>query len=147
MSVGAGRVSKRTTTAASSAMITAAAMIMTLLDPRRPGRYPEPSGAHPEQPVRDGREHPGRRVHHPRYLDVAVGLVVDAHDKVGGVADALGNLTKSGVPKPLTLQIGDTSESFNQMDVNVKDMHTTAMGTEGGKSIADINIGTQMTVP
>ncbi|MCI9431919.1 MAG: flagellin, partial [Oscillospiraceae bacterium] len=52
-------------------------------------------------------------------------------------------MSTAGTGKPLTLQIGDTSESFNQMDVNVKDMHTTAMGTEGGKSIADINIGTQ----
>jgi len=37
----------------------------------------------------------------------------------------------------LTLQIGDSSESYNQLTVNVKDMHTKAMG------IAGINIGTQ----
>ena len=43
----------------------------------------------------------------------------------------------------LTLQIGDTSDSFNQMSVSIGDMHTDAMGTKGGKSIADINIGNQ----
>jgi len=43
----------------------------------------------------------------------------------------------------LTLQIGDTADSFNQMSVGIGDMHTKAMGTKGGKSIADINIGSQ----
>ncbi len=43
--------------------------------------------------------------------------------------------TKNG--SGLTLQIGDTSEPFNQMKVSVSDMHTTALG------IADINIGSQ----
>ena len=37
----------------------------------------------------------------------------------------------------LTLQIGDTSEDFNQMEVSVGDMHTDALG------IADIDISTQ----
>ena len=37
----------------------------------------------------------------------------------------------------LTLQIGDSSDDYNQLRVNVKDMHTKAMG------IANINIGTQ----
>lgn len=37
----------------------------------------------------------------------------------------------------LTLQIGDTSEDFNQMTVSVSDMHTAALG------IADIDISTQ----
>ncbi len=56
--------------------------------------------------------------------------------------------------RSLSLQIGDTSESFNQMKVSVGDMHTNAMGTgsyvdENGntvqvtKTIADINIGNQ----
>ena len=39
--------------------------------------------------------------------------------------------------KGLTLQIGDTSEDFNQMNVSVGDMHTAALG------IADIDISTQ----
>ena len=43
--------------------------------------------------------------------------------------------TKNGAG--LTLQIGDTSEDFNQMTVSVGDMHTVALG------IADINISTQ----
>ncbi len=36
----------------------------------------------------------------------------------------------------LTLQIGDTAEDFNQLKVNIKDMHTGAMGIDG-ISIAD----------
>ena len=45
--------------------------------------------------------------------------------------------------KALTLQIGDTSDGFNQLSVKVGDMHTKAMGTKGGKSIADISIAKQ----
>ena len=37
----------------------------------------------------------------------------------------------------LTLQIGDTSDTFNQMKVKLDDMHTNSLG------IADINVGTQ----
>ena len=37
----------------------------------------------------------------------------------------------------LTLQIGDTSDTFNQLKVSVKDMHTDALG------IASLNLGTQ----
>ncbi len=37
----------------------------------------------------------------------------------------------------LTLQIGDTSDSYNQLRVNLSDMHTTAMG------IDSLNIGSQ----
>ena len=43
--------------------------------------------------------------------------------------------TKNGAA--LTLQIGDTSEDFNQMNVSVGDMHTAALG------IADLDISTQ----
>ena len=39
--------------------------------------------------------------------------------------------------KALTLQIGDTSEDYNQLKVSIGDMHTEAMG------IADLNIGNQ----
>ena len=61
----------------------------------------------------------------------------------------------AGTPgKPLTLQIGDTSESFNQMQVSVGDMHVSAMGkgkytdengneVEVTKTIADIDISNQ----
>lgn len=37
----------------------------------------------------------------------------------------------------LTLQIGDTSDKFNQLDVAIKDMHVAALG------IDDVDIGTQ----
>ena len=37
----------------------------------------------------------------------------------------------------LTLQIGDTSDSYNQLNVSIKDCHTAAMG------IADLDIGSQ----
>lgn len=37
----------------------------------------------------------------------------------------------------LTLQIGDTGDDFNQLNVSIKDTHTSALG------IADIDIGTQ----
>ncbi len=39
--------------------------------------------------------------------------------------------------RALTLQIGDTSEDYNQLKVSIGDMHTEAMG------IADLNIGNQ----
>ena len=61
---------------------------------------------------------------------------------------AAASSTKAG---KLTLQIGDTSDTFNQMDVNVGDMHVTAMGfdldkdgkiTANGMSINDVNIKT-----
>ena len=49
--------------------------------------------------------------------------------------DLVLSATKNGAA--LTLQIGDTSEDFNQMNVSVGDMHTAALG------IADIDISTQ----
>ena len=45
--------------------------------------------------------------------------------------------TASTVKGGLTLQIGDTSDDFNQMSVTVGDMHTKGMG------IADVDISTQ----
>ena len=49
--------------------------------------------------------------------------------------DLVLSATKDGAA--LTLQIGDTSEDFNQMNVSVGDMHTAALG------IADIDLSTQ----
>ena len=49
----------------------------------------------------------------------------------------LGTARSNGVGKSLTLQIGDTADSFNQLKVNIKDMHTKAMGISG------IDISTQ----
>ena len=46
-------------------------------------------------------------------------------------------LSNSATGKALTLQIGDTAESFNQLKVNIKDIHTKAIG------IADISIADQ----
>ena len=63
---------------------------------------------------------------------------------------SLGSANKTG-SGGLTLQIGDTADTFNQMTVNIGDMHVSAMGTGkttlDGKSvnvtktIADIDIG------
>ena len=60
-------------------------------------------------------------------------------DATGLQIDAAGNglsiSTASG--KELTLQIGDTSDSYNKLQVSVQDMHTGSLG------IAGIDIGTQ----
>ena len=53
----------------------------------------------------------------------------------GNKKDLVFSAIKNGAG--LTLQIGDTSEDFNQMNVSVGDMHTAALG------IADIDISTQ----
>ncbi len=50
-------------------------------------------------------------------------------------ADAA-SIAAASTGKELVLQIGDTSESFNQLAVGIKDMHVESLG------IADINIGT-----
>lgn len=59
-----------------------------------------------------------------------------------GVTGGTAFKTATGTTTPpkgqaLTLQIGDTSADFNQMNVSVGDMHTAALG------IADIDISTQ----
>ncbi len=75
-------------------------------------------------------------------------------NNLAGKATAMGDGNWAGLVKfayadtgtsigGLQLQIGDTSDQFNQLSVYVGDMHTTAMGTEGGKSIADISINSQ----
>ena len=43
----------------------------------------------------------------------------------------LGNADASSMGSALTLQIGDTSDSYNQLRVKVGDMHTEAMGIAG----------------
>jgi flagellin len=48
-----------------------------------------------------------------------------------------GSVNSSAMGKGLTLQIGDTADSYNQMKVKVGDMHTSALG------IADVDIGNQ----
>ena len=60
---------------------------------------------------------------------------------VDATADDWAGLVKSGtvdvahMGTALNLQIGDTSDSYNQMKVSIGDMHTSALG------IADLNIG------
>ncbi len=58
-----------------------------------------------------------------------------AQDKATDTAIVFGASSGNG---GLTLQIGDTSASFNQMTVSVDDMHTAALG------IKDIDISTQV---
>ena len=48
-----------------------------------------------------------------------------------------GTVNSSAMGKGLTLQIGDTADSYNQMKVKVGDMHTKALGIDG------VNIGNQ----
>ena len=42
-----------------------------------------------------------------------------------------GGSSRAGGNGGLTLQIGDTSESFNKLTISVNDMHTTALGLKG----------------
>jgi flagellin-like hook-associated protein FlgL len=64
-----------------------------------------------------------------------------------GIAEQFGfyvdGMSTESSGKSLNLQIGDTSDPYNQMKVSVGDMHTDAMGTKDGASIADIDISTQ----
>ena len=75
-----------------------------------------------------------------------------------GAANVNGTYTAPTVEETLsggglTLQIGDTSEDFNKLTVNIRDMHTDSIGTYTagdtemklieGKSIKDIDIGSQ----
>ena len=72
-------------------------------------------------------------------IDLEVAAAADAN---AGIA-ANDVLYKGSTPlsgegtNGLTLQIGDTSDSYNQLTVSVQDMHTASLG------IADIDIGTQ----
>jgi flagellin len=51
--------------------------------------------------------------------------------------DAVSNIELKVVAGSLTLQIGDTADSYNQLDVNLSDMHASALG------IGTVNIGSQ----
>ena len=60
--------------------------------------------------------------------------------KKNGVELAIGTataVTAKKIGKDLTLLIGDTSDSFNQLNVSIEDMHTEAL------KISDIDISTQ----
>ncbi len=62
---------------------------------------------------------------------------LEAIEKSFGFKTAGKEAVEADDSKALTLQIGDTSESYNQLKVSIGDMHTDAMG------IADLNIGNQ----
>lgn len=70
------------------------------------------------------------------YEGMTVTVTVNAADENGEYAASSFNGAVN-VADGLTLQIGDTSDSFNQMKVKLDDMHTDSLG------IADINVGTQ----
>ncbi len=54
-----------------------------------------------------------------------------------GTFNAVKVAAKNGTGKGLTLQIGDTADSFNQLKVSLQDMHVSSLG------IADISIADQ----
>ncbi len=59
--------------------------------------------------------------------------VPEDHDGVAlstdeGIAKQLGYAASSKLAAPLTLQIGITAEDFNQMKVDIKDCHASALG-------------------
>ncbi len=58
-----------------------------------------------------------------------LGQIADANIKATDIVFTQDKLNISG--KALTLQIGDTADTFNQMDVKVGDMHTDALGITG----------------
>ena len=71
------------------------------------------------------------------YEGMTVTVTVNALDTTTGKYAASNFSSAVNVADGLTLQIGDTSDSFNQMKVKLDDMHTNSLG------IADINVGTQ----
>ena len=66
------------------------------------------------------------------------GVTAGDTDTALNLAAATGTV-KAPTGKGLTLQIGDTSDSFNKLTVSVQDMHTTALGIDAGT----ISIATQ----
>ncbi len=68
-------------------------------------------------------------------ITVAGNVAATATDWAGLIRSGTVDTAKMG--NSLTLQIGDTAESFNQMKVSIGDMHANAMG------IGDIDISTQ----
>ena len=53
------------------------------------------------------------------------------------------NTPAKGDGKGLTLQIGDTAESFNQLKVSLGDMHCASLKDKNGVTLADISIADQ----
>ena len=65
--------------------------------------------------------------------------VTKATGTAAGFANNASNAVNlSGAGKALVLQIGDTSDDFNQLDVSIKDMHTGSLG------LTSVDISTQV---
>ena len=71
------------------------------------------------------------------YEGMTVTVTVNALDRTTGEYAAGSFNGAVTLAEGLTLQIGDTSDSFNQMKVNLDDMHSDSLG------IDDINVGSQ----
>jgi len=69
--------------------------------------------------------------------DLTTGKAIQKQIKKFTKATAKEVTTRTTGGKPLTLQIGDTAESFNQLKVNINDCHVAALG------IKDISIADQ----
>ncbi len=83
------------------------------------------------------------KIKHATGLDVKQGTNTAGvwADSTTGTCIKINDGTSSKAGGGLTLQIGDTADQFNQLRVNVGDMHTNAMGT--GKTTLD---GQEITV-
>ena len=69
--------------------------------------------------------------------------LIDTKEKFLGMVSVTGG-DKTNAAGGLTLQIGDTSASYNQLVVSIGDMHTSSMkSATAGNSIADIDISTR----
>ncbi|MCL0178634.1 hypothetical protein M2T33_28810, partial [Klebsiella pneumoniae] len=74
------------------------------------------------------------------YIKTSDGMAgLSAALKAAGIAhefDGADKITVRGgtiLGKGLTLQIGDTADSFNQLNVGVQDMHASSLGIDGLK--------------
>lgn len=69
--------------------------------------------------------------------------LIDTKEKFLGMVSVTGG-DKTNAAGGLTLQIGDTSASYNQLVVSIGDMHTSSMkSATAGNTIADIDISTR----
>ncbi len=71
------------------------------------------------------------------YDGMTASVTVDSANGAGAYVPGAVTTTVIGAAKGLSLQIGDTAESFNKLTVSVGDMHSTAL------SLDDLNIGSQ----
>nr|WP_325215232.1 flagellin [uncultured Oscillibacter sp.] len=70
--------------------------------------------------------------------------LIDTKSKFQNLISITGGATGANAAGGLTLQIGDTAESYNQLTVSIGDMHTSSMvSATAGNSIADIDISSR----